>query len=36
MKTRDSVIIIKVVCFLLNMLRERVAQDMASQYFENP
>lgn len=36
MKTRDSVVIIEVICFSLNMLGERVAQDGPSQYFENP
>lgn len=30
MKTRDSVIIIEVVCFLLNVLGERVAQGLTS------
>lgn len=36
MKTRGSVVIIKVVCFLMNMLGERVIQDLPSQCFENP
>ena len=36
MKTRGSVIIIKVVCFLIDLLGERVTQDLPSQCFENP
>lgn len=36
MKTRGSVIITKVVCFLINMLGERVTEHLPRQYFENP
>lgn len=32
MKTMDSVIIIEVVCFLINTLGERVAQNLPRQY----
>lgn len=36
MKTAASLIIIEVVCFLLNVLGKRVAQDLPGQCFENP